>query len=149
MDARRVFVSVSSKSAHWVKINESAQIAVDCAMSLIKKGEDQGLQLGEPRLLVEEKWGQRTHIIFDLRHDAYDPETAHLPTHGDIPVIAVWLSGEESLQVATQGLRDRVNHEVRDIHRKFGDGSRPPFFIDHSDGKVPFFISPRMISNEG
>lgn len=163
MDARRIFVSFSSKSAHWpqtsepqiseaqisgAQISESAKVAVDIAMDLIKKEEGIIPRTGEPKILVEERWGSRTHIVFDLLHDTYNPEDAHLPGHGDLPVIAVWLSGKEAVQVATPGLQTKVNHEIRDTHRKFGEGSKPPFFIDHSGGKVPMFVNPRKMSSD-
>lgn len=147
MDARRVFVSISSKSAHWLRISESTEEAIGIAVNLIK---DKNIvpRMGDAKLLVEERWGSRTHVVFDMLHDAYNPETAHLPGHGNIPVIAVWLSGTEAIQVATKGLTEQVNDEVRDAHRKFGDGSKPPFFIDHSDGKVPLFVNPRTVNSD-
>ncbi|KAI0459905.1 hypothetical protein F5B21DRAFT_499051 [Xylaria acuta] len=65
-----------------------------------------------PRLIVEDKWGSRTHIVFDVHHDSYNSKTAHLPSEGDLSVIAVWLSAAETVQLATQGIRERVNDEV-------------------------------------
>lgn len=163
MTARRVFVSISSKSAHWpeasepqtseaqisgAQISDSTKAAIDVAMDLIEREETITPPLGEPKMLVEERWGSRTHVVFDLFHETYNPEEAHLPGYGNLPVIAVWLSGTEVAQVATEGLRNRVNEEVRDTHRKFGKGGKPPFFIDHSGGKVPLFVNPRTMSNK-
>lgn len=148
MNARRVLVSVSTKSAHWSQIDTSPQDAVDISMDLIKQKKDLIPELGEPRLLVVEKWGSRTHIVFDLLHDTYNSDNAHLPDQGNLPVIAVWLSGQEVAQVATEGVKNRVNDEVRDMHRRFGDGGKPPFYVDHSDGKVPVFVNPRRTDSD-
>lgn len=142
MAARRIFVSVSTKSAHWSSISESANVAVGIAMDLVRQKEDVVLPSGEPKILIEEKWGSRTHIVFDIFHDTYDPEEAHLHGRGDLPVIAVSLSGNEVVQVAVPAMRKKVNDEVREIHRLSGGGSRPPFIVDHSDGKIPFFCKP-------
>ncbi|KAH8762064.1 hypothetical protein F5883DRAFT_561656 [Diaporthe sp. PMI_573] len=142
MAARRILISISSKSSHWGQIRESPEEAIRIAEDLIKK-ENIISQWGEPKLLVEERWGRRTHIVFDILHNDYRPEEAHLPGHGNLPVIAVWLSNTEAVQTATMGIQKKVNSEVREVHRLFGYGSEPPFFIDHSDGKVPLFMDPR------
>ncbi|KAH8761627.1 hypothetical protein F5883DRAFT_562595 [Diaporthe sp. PMI_573] len=142
MEARRILISISSKSSHWGQVRESPEEAIRIAADLIKK---QNIipQWWEPKLLVEERWGQRTHIVFDILHSDYRPEEAHLPGHGNLPVITVSLSKTEAVQAATMGIQDKVNSKVREVHRLFGDGSEPPFFIDHSDGKVPLFMNPR------
>jgi len=142
MAARRIFLSISSKSSHWAQIRESPEEAVRIAVELIKK-ENIISQWGEPKLLVEERWNQRTDIVFDILHDDYKSEEAHLPGHGNLPVILVWLSKNEAVQVATLGIQNKVNDEVRETHRLSGDGGEPPFFIDHSNGKVPLFMNPR------
>ncbi|KAJ0100751.1 hypothetical protein J7T55_004262 [Diaporthe amygdali] len=142
MAARRVFLSVSAKSSHWPQVCESAEEAVRIAVELIKK-ENIITQWGVPRLLVEERWGSRTHIVFDILHDTYSSQEAHLPGHGNLPVIAVWLSKKEVVQTASEGIQKKVNDEVWEVHRLSGKGSEPPFFIDHSGGKVPIFMNPR------
>lgn len=143
MAARRVFLSVSAKSSHWPQVCESAEEAVRIAVELIRQEENMISQWGDPRLLVEERWGSRIHIVFDILHDTYNSQEAHLPGHGNLPVIAVWLSKKEVAQTASEGIQKKVNDEVREIHRLFGEGSEPPFFIDHSGGKVPVFMNPR------
>lgn len=44
--------------------------------------------------------------------------------------------------MATEGFKNKVNDKVRKFHELFGKGSKPPFFIDHSGGKIPLFITP-------
>lgn len=148
MAARRIFLSVSAKSSHWPQVCESAEEAVRIAMELIEHEDSIIPQWRDPKLLAEERWDSRTHIVFDILHDSYKSEEAHLPGHGDLPVIAVWLSKKQVVQTASEGIRNKVNNEVQEIHRLFGEGSQPPFFIDHSGGKVPVFMNPRTIKKQ-
>lgn len=157
MTATRVLVVLSSGSPYWpepgsepeileaqiseAQISDSTKAAIDAAMELIKG--EMVPQLGEPKILLEERWGSRTYIVFDLFHETYDPEVAHLAGYGNLPVIVVWLGVREVVQVVTEGIRNKVNEEVRDTHRQFGIGGKPPFFVDHTGGKVPLFINPR------
>ncbi len=143
MTAKRIFVSISSKSQHWPQSCESAKAAIDIALDLVKR---QGLVPRDnemsPRLLIEDKWGSRTHIVFDVLHDTYRSETAHLPSEGNLPVIVVWLSTTETAQPATQGIENRVNDEVRQWHTLTDAGGVPPFVFDRSGGAYPIFTNP-------
>lgn len=147
MAAKRAFVSVSMKSKHWAQACNSVTAAIDVALNLLKQ---QGLvsqDVETPRLLVEERLGSRMHIVFDIHHDSYRPETAHLPSEGNLPVIAVWL-GTEKVQIATQGLCDKVNDEVRQWHTLVGAKRTPPFFFDRSGGAFPTFMKPQAAATE-
>lgn len=85
----------------------------------------------------------RIYIVFDLFHDAYNPDKAHLPSEYDLPVISVFLSQQESASIAGRPMANKVNSDIRALHNATGLGSRPPFFVDHADGKVPFYPNPR------
>ncbi|KJZ69427.1 hypothetical protein HIM_11177 [Hirsutella minnesotensis 3608] len=148
MAAKRVFVSISSKSKHWAQAYNSAESAVNVALDLIKQRGLVPQDVDTPRLLIEDKFGSRTHIVFDILHDSYRSETAHLPDEGHLPVIAVWLGTRESVQTATQGLRNKVNDEVRQWHTLMGAERNPPFFFDRSGGAFPIFMDPQAAAVE-
>lgn len=133
--ARRIFVSISRKSRFWPLAGESVTTIVDTALNLAKKHRLVEPEARDPRLLVEERWGPRTHIVFDLHHNDYDSNTAHLPGR-NLPVIIVFLSTTESAQAASKLLEDRINQEVRDIHGSHTAGVQPPFIVDHTSGKI-------------
>lgn len=80
-----MFVSVSSKSAYWCRLNKSAEVAINIA---VDPTQDIIPRLSEPKLLVE-RWGSRTHIVFDFHHDGYSLEDADLAGHGDLLFIIV------------------------------------------------------------
>ncbi len=141
--AQRIFVSISPKSQFWPLGGESAAAIVNIALDLAKKHNLVDPEAQGPRLLVEERWGPRTHIVFDLNHDGYDSETAHLPGRNHLPVVIVFLSANESAQAASKLLEDRVNQEVREIHGSHTAGVQPPFIVDHTEGKIPCYPSPR------
>lgn len=54
-----------------------------------------------------------------------------------------WSSSEDLITVAGRPMENKVNGDIRALHNATGLGSRPPFEIDHSDGKVPFYPNPR------
>lgn len=97
------------------------------------------------KILVVERWGPFTHIVFDIFHADYDSETAHHlgQLQNELPVIYTWLSDGETVQNATKGIAHKVNEGVRQMHGDHTAGVQPPFFVDHSDGKVPLFWNPR------
>jgi hypothetical protein len=143
--AQRVFVSISPKSQFWPLAGDSAAAIVGIALDLAKKHGLVEPEAHDPRLLVEERWGPRTHIVFDLHHDDYDADTAHLPGHNHLPVVVVFLSASESAQAASKLLEDRVNREVGEIHGSHTAGVQPPFIVDHTGGKIPCYPSPRAV----
>jgi hypothetical protein len=95
------------------------------------------------KFLATERWDIRTYIVFDVFHDSYDPDNAHLPGENDLPVISVFLSQKESASIAGRPIANKVNRDIRALHNATGPGSRPPFFVDHADGQVPFYPNPR------
>ncbi|KJZ68999.1 hypothetical protein HIM_11615 [Hirsutella minnesotensis 3608] len=97
----------------------------------------------KPRLLVKERWTARTFVVFDLFNNSYNPDTAHTD-QDEISVIQVSLSEKESVNLAATGVRKIINNKVREIHNDTGFGSRPPFSVDHTDGKVPRYYNPRI-----
>ncbi|KAL2186856.1 hypothetical protein L209DRAFT_763897 [Thermothelomyces heterothallicus CBS 203.75] len=128
----RIFVSISPKSRFWSLACQSAQALVDLALGLVKKnGLVEPDDECDPRFLVEERWGPRTHIVFDINHRDYDSNTAHLPGQiNNLPVVIVFLSRTESVQTTSKLLEDKINSE-------------PPFIVDHTEGKIPCYPNPR------
>lgn len=141
----RVFASVSSRSPLFPIAWEDPQSVVQDALKLVIQ---QGLNPANTssRLLAVERWS-RVHIVFDLGHDDYKPEAAHLLGQNDLPVLAVDFSrdGTNTARAASTGLQDEVNKQIREIHDLTGFGSQPPFFIDHANGSVPTFPHPRTM----
>lgn len=74
---------------------------------------------------------------------SYDPDSAHLPEQNDLPVIVVYPQREKA-SFAGAPQRNRVNKQVQELHNSTGLGSRPPFAVDHADGKVPCYPNPRV-----
>lgn len=145
-DAKRVIISVSSKSPYWSEAWESSFEVCQVALELIEKSKLISFDTGElpkSKFLVKERWNVRTFVVFDIFHDAYDPDEAHLPGHNDLPVIVVYLGQKTSTSVASSLVEGEVNRRVREIHDVTGLGSRPPFSIDHMDGNVPCYTNPR------
>lgn len=148
---RRIFVSVSSKSPHFAAAWEDPQVVVQAALDLLKESNTISSPpdaAPNPRLLLVERWC-RIHLVFDIFHEAYDPEDAHLPGRYDLATIAVFFLQKDktSIRYATAAeskLRREVNEQVRDFHNLTGTGSQPPFFIDHANGNVPTFWNPRI-----
>ncbi|CCF43617.1 hypothetical protein CH063_03117, partial [Colletotrichum higginsianum] len=95
------------------------------------------------KLLATERWDIRTYIVFDVFHDTYDPDTAHLSAEDHLPVISVFLSQKDSAGIAGMPMANEVNSDIRALHNSTGPGSRPPFFVDRADGKAPFYPNPR------
>jgi hypothetical protein len=87
-------------------------------------------------LLVIERW-HRIHIVFDIHNPAYNPENAHLADENDLSVVAVYIAHDEVARPADEPLEMMVNRTVRSFHDNNVVGSRPPFYADHANGKVP------------
>ena len=96
--------------------------------------------------VARERWGIRTHVVFDIFNTVYDPDAAHLEGQNDLPVIGVFFTRGDAVTVSDAGLpvANRVNKEIRDIHDLEGPGSRPPFSIDHANGNIPTYPKPRV-----
>lgn len=153
--ATRVFVSVSRKSSHYDSAWDSPDSIVQFGLQVVK--ENKLLSYDRPptpRLLAKERW-QRIHIVFDVFNDTYDPTTAHLAGQNDLPVIVVYLSGgsrdedENKASIACASLREEVNRTIRDLHDWNGNGSQPPFAVDHANGNIPTYLNPRSLIRVG
>lgn len=142
---QRVFVSVSSRSPLFPVAWENPEMVIQDAIKLVIQ-QDLNPANTAPRLLVVERWS-RIYVVFDLGHDNYKPETAHISGQNDLPVVAVDFSrdGISTARAASTGLQDEVNKQIREIHDLSGLGSQPPFIIDHANGKVPTFPYPRTM----
>lgn len=145
---KRVVIAVSRKSPHWAKAWVFGEELIALALRLMEEKHiiSPNITPNDPdavRLLATERWDIRTYIVFDVFHGTYDPDTAHLPGENDLPVISVFLGQKESAGVAGRPMANKVNSDIRALHNSTGLGSRPPFFVDHADGKVPFYPNPR------
>jgi hypothetical protein len=87
------------------------------------------------------------YIVFDIFHDSYEPDLAHLMEHNSLPVIVVRFSRQVTVTSVSDNLRARVNREVASAHNFNGKNSRPPFLEDHTDGKIPEYKEPRNASS--
>ncbi|PNY21252.1 Uncharacterized protein TCAP_07250 [Tolypocladium capitatum] len=144
---KRVLVIVSQRSSHWDAAWTSPGEVVAVALSLAQQSGllPQGVREdpSATRLLATEKWDRRIFIVFDVYHDTYNPDRAHLDGQDNLPVIEIYLSRKEIARVAGTPTANKVNRDIRAIHNATGPGSRPPFNVDHSEGKVPFYSNPR------
>jgi len=144
-DPKRVLVRISDGSPHWPHTcEEPMKDLMQHALDIIK---EHGLAPvdapNESVLLVAvDKWNKRASIVFDVFHDAYDPVNAHLPKQNDLPLIVVSLSKQHA-SLAGAPIANQVNKEVRELHDTHGLHSRAPFYVDHSDGRVPCYPNPR------
>ncbi|KAJ2892368.1 hypothetical protein MKZ38_009944 [Zalerion maritima] len=145
--AKRVLIVVSRTSPHWFKAWTSSEELITIALELMQEKQlislDTQNDASVIRFLAKERWDLRTFIVFDIFHDTYNPDEAHLPDQNDLPVISVFLGQKESTSIAGRPMANKVNSDIRALHNATGPGSRPPFAIDHIDGKVPFYPNPR------
>ena len=96
------------------------------------------------KFMAKEMWGTLNFFIFDIFNDDYDSNTAHLEGKNDLPVITVRFSKKkETAQVEGLPIQARVNQQLRQLHDNEGHGSEPPFYVDHTNGKVPTYPKPR------
>lgn len=157
--ARRIFVDVSRRSSLYGDAWDSPEKIIQAAVDTLQDPERHLMPVGgidtppPVRFLAKERW-QRVFVVFDVFHDTYDPETAHLPGRNNLPVIAItfsWKEGADATHARTAGvgLRDKVNNQIRDLHDFNGIGSQPPFVVDHADGNVPTYLNPRSLIRTG
>lgn len=145
--AKRVLIVVSRKSLYWLKAWTSSDELVSVALRIMHQEKlirsDVQSNSSAVKLPATERWDLRTFIVFDIFHDTYNPDTAHLPGHNDLPVISVFFGRHEKASIAGRPMENKVNSDIRVLHDWTGPGSRPPFVVDHADGKVPFYSNPR------
>ncbi|TWU77384.1 hypothetical protein ED733_006057 [Metarhizium rileyi] len=144
--AKRILVSVSSKSPYWSEAWESSLQVIKAALGLLEESKlicSDGNEHAKPRFLVKERWNVRTFIVFDMFYDTYDPNTAHLPSQNNLPVNSVFLGEKISMSVASNLVENEVNRRVQEIHDATGIGSRPPFSVDHMSGNMPCYTNSR------
>lgn len=135
---KRILILMRDSSRHWLKTD--AEI-IDTALQLISQ---QALNLNDYRFIAKEMWGTVTFYIVDLFHHDYDPDTAHKEGENDLPLIIVRFSKKkETALQEKQTMEDFVNQRLRQLHDDEGYGSKPPFYVDHRDGKIPSYPSPR------
>ncbi|KND87661.1 hypothetical protein TOPH_07692 [Tolypocladium ophioglossoides CBS 100239] len=96
--------------------------------------------------VARERWGPRTHIVFDIFNLDYDPDVAHIEGRNDLSVITIFFTRGTDMVVSDAGMpvANAVNKGIRDIHDLEGLNSRPPFSTDHANGSVPTYPNPRV-----
>lgn len=92
---------------------------------------------------MKERFDARTFLVFDIFSDLYDPDTAH-EDQTDFNAVLVSLSENQTVNPIPEGMVKDINRMVRDIHNDTGLGSRPPFSVDHANGKIPRYGKPRI-----
>lgn len=117
--AKRVLISVGSKSSHLSQAWDRPEEMIKMALSLLEK--EMKLSPNYPTdvlYVARERWGIRTHVVFDIFNTVYDPDAAHLEGQNDLPVIGVFFTRGDAVTVSDAGLpvANRVNKEIRDIH---------------------------------
>ncbi|KAH8907722.1 hypothetical protein BR93DRAFT_562043 [Coniochaeta sp. PMI_546] len=144
--AKRIFVSISSKSRHWSRAWDCSEEVIEAAVACLRENGTAGFDADmpiQPMLLVKERWSSHIlWIVFDILNTSYDPDSAHLPEKNDLPVIMVSFTGRDILSTS-QLIQDKVNKAVREAHDVHGVGSRPPFVIDHANGNIPTYRNPQ------
>lgn len=144
MAATRVFVSVSSRSQYWTRAIETAEGIGEVALDILENN-DLLPQRTAPKFIAEEKFATRTHLVFDIFHDDYQPENGHLPGQDELPVLHVQLGKKENASIPGAAIQRQVNSRIRELHDLTGIGSVPPFFVDYSSGQTPTFWNPRTM----
>lgn len=145
MKPTRILILMQNSSRHWLKTDAEV---IDAALELISQ---QDLDLNnvtftakDYRFIAKEMWGMVTFFIVDLFHHDYNPETSHKEGENNLPLIVVRFSKKkETALQENQAMEVYVNQRLRQLHDDEGYGSEPPFFVDHRDGKVPSYPSPR------
>ncbi|KIV98293.1 uncharacterized protein PV09_09861 [Verruconis gallopava] len=141
----RVFIIIQESSRYWSKTDAEV---IGAALSLISQqvldSKDRTFTANDYRFMAKEMWGAVTFFIFDLFNDNYNLNTAHKRGENDLPVITVRLSKKkETARYEGRPLQIHVNQQLRKIHDNVGYGCEPPFFVDHTNGKVPTYTNPR------
>lgn len=113
-------------------------------MEILKKHNLLSLDIAT-KFLTEKKFTTRTHLIFNIFHNNYQPENGHLPGQNKLPVLYIWLSKGESAKTVNSFIQRTVNKRVREIHDLTGLGSVPSFLINYSSGQTPIFWNPRTL----
>ncbi|KAL1845444.1 hypothetical protein VTK73DRAFT_557 [Phialemonium thermophilum] len=146
--AKRVLIVVSRTSNYWAEAWTAPANLMSTSLRLLQ---DQELipptTLDDPSavtFVAKERWDVRTFLVLDIWHAAYDPDTAHLPGQNELPVVVVSFGRGEAATAYRAGTptENRVDRELRDLHDRTGPGSRPPFEVDHADGKQAVIIGP-------
>ena len=147
-DPKRIFVRVSFGSSYWRDTWPSFGEVMKDVLKIIKEhGLVSAYALDDSSMLVAvDKWDKRALIVFDVFHNEYDPVNAHLPRQNDLPVIVVNLSKHHA-SIAGGPIANKINEEIRSLHDLHGLQSRAPFYVDHSDGKVPSYPNPRSCTH--
>jgi len=144
---KRVVVSVPRKSPYWSKAWESSEEVIAVALRLIGEGDlvspDAYDDPSRCLFVAKERWDERTYIVFDIFHDSYNYDEAHLPGRNDLPVVLVLLKQRGRVYNAPPPMMNRANTRLRELYDSTGWGSHPPFSVDHADGRYPTYWRPR------
>ena len=149
--AMRVLLIISQSSPAWSRSWSSTQDVLPTALDALRKSQFLGLRQSDStkeveiplRLLAKQKWPLRVLVVLDLFNESYNPKLGHLPEHNDLPVCVVFFGGKGvSARAADAGMRARVNRDIGHAHNLNGEGSVPPYVVDHTT-TVPLYLNPR------
>lgn len=98
-------------------------------------------------LIAKELFDQVRFLVLDVRNEAFDFSTAHIEGRNDLPVVTVRLSKKkQTAQIEGAPIEREVNRRLREIYCDEGYDKTPPFVIDHTNGKVPTYLTPRSVT---
>ncbi|KAI7909243.1 hypothetical protein M0657_011141 [Pyricularia oryzae] len=138
----RICVAVHKKSPSWSKAWDSPNEIISMATEYLSQRNNLPTGL-TPLFLAKERWETRTMICFDLFHNDYEPESAHLAEKNQLPVTMIALATDLEIITTTKYIQVQVNQSIREFHDYYGLGSRPPFAVDHANGNIPTYRNPR------
>lgn len=145
----RVFVRVSSKSGCYLEAWNSLENIIAFSLDALKNNSILDTSTApQLRLIAVDRYHMFTLIVFDIFHDMYDASRGHLPDQNNLHLYQVFISSNNnrdttSVRRATEGVRVKVNEEIRKLYDLNGEGGKPPFKADHLDGNAPVYWSPR------
>jgi hypothetical protein len=143
---KRVLISVGSKSSYLSEAWDQPEEMIQTSLRILLEKKALSPSPADVLYVAKERWGPRTHIVFDIFNHDYDPDVAHIEGRNDLPVITIFFTRGTDVVVSDAGMpvANAVNKGIRDIHDLEGLNSRPPFSTDHANGNVPTYPNPRV-----
>lgn len=145
----RVFVTIKATSDHYSEAWMVPEYLVKLLLNALPlEASEKPHKAAAIRVLAVIRTNSKIRIAFDLFHNDYNSETAHLPGEGNLPVWQVVLNkknGNETIETlsASKPVQDIVNEEVRRIHRSNALHTQPPFKEDYANNNTPVSLNPR------
>ncbi|KAG8406075.1 hypothetical protein J3459_017455 [Metarhizium acridum] len=145
-DAKRVFVAVTNLHPLHVASWDSPDKVFQHALKLLQNTGLVATENPDYQFIAKERYN-KIFFIYDIGNVNFRLATAHLPGDNDLPVLCVTLGKEEHVQAASRPVENQVNLRLREIYECHGYDAHPPFSIDHANGNIPTYTSPRTLSH--